>query len=88
MKNIIPEKIRLRKDKTGFKTPEDEWFRSKAFSKYIIEIINSNKFKNRNIIDANYAIGMFGKHLNGKIQVSKEIWKWINLENWFREYID
>ena len=26
--------------------------------------------------------------LDGKIDVSKEIWKWVNLELWFRKYID
>lgn len=28
------------------------------------------------------------KHLSGEIKISKDIWKWINLELWFREYID
>jgi len=35
-----------------------------------------------------YTINELKKHLNGKAEVSKEIWKIINLELWFREFID
>jgi len=40
MKNILPEKIRLRKSKLGFVTPEEMWYK-----KYLVEHIES-KFKN------------------------------------------
>ena len=33
MKNILPEKIRQRKDKVGFETPQDDWFRTDIFKK-------------------------------------------------------
>ena len=41
MKGLLPEKIRLRRDKVGFATPEDVWFAEKAF-KDLIESILSN----------------------------------------------
>ncbi len=88
MLNILPEKIRTRKDKVGFKTPEDEWFREDKFKKFIKDLLISQSFKNRGIIQVDKAMSLYNKHLNLDIQISGEIWKWINLELWFREFID
>jgi hypothetical protein len=30
------------------------------------------------------AINIFEKHLNGKVNASQEIWKWINLDLWLK----
>ena len=34
------------------------------------------------------AKSIYNKHLNNKIDVSSEIWKMINLELWYRQFID
>jgi len=88
MKNILPEEIRLRRDKIGFATPQDEWFRSDLFKSFILEILNSDSFKSRNIVNTEHALTLYEKHLNREIDISKEIWKWIHLELWFRQFID
>ena len=88
MKNILPEKIRLRRDKVGFATPEDSWFRTEGFKKIIYGILNSESFNSRNIIDVKLAKSLYEKHLNKEINISKDIWKWIHLEMWFRMFID
>lgn len=88
MRNILPEKIRLRKDKIGFDTPEGSWFRSDEFRDFTIELLGSDSFRGREIIDVEKAKQLYKQHLDGKINISKEIWKWINLELWFREFID
>jgi asparagine synthase (glutamine-hydrolysing) len=88
MKNILPIKIRNRRDKIGFMTPENEWLKEKKFTDLINNIINSTSFKKRNIIDPNKAKGLYFQFLNKETEISKEIWKWINLELWFRQYID
>ncbi len=87
MKGILPEKIRNRQDKMGFDTPQDEWFRQPVFIKYINEMLNSGEFRDLNIIDHNKAIDIFRKHSDGKQNYAKEIWKWINLDLWFKEFI-
>jgi asparagine synthase (glutamine-hydrolysing) len=87
-KDILPNKIAIRKDKIGFSTPEDDWFRTPEFQKIIFEILNSSSFKNRNIINPTLALEQYKAHLNKKTNISTEIWKWINLELWFRKYID
>ena len=88
MKGIIPEKIRLRRDKIGFDTPQDEWFRKPEWQKIIEEVLFSQSFKDRNIVNPAIARDKYKKHLEGKIDCSAEIWKWIHLELWFREFID
>lgn len=88
MKGILPEQIRLRTDKTGFDTPQDEWFRTEEFQRVILDILTSDSFKNRKIINPRIAKQLYQKHLNKEINISKEIWKWIHLELWFRKFID
>jgi asparagine synthase (glutamine-hydrolysing) len=69
-------------------TPEGEWFKSDGFKILIREIIDSDSFRNRNIIDPDKARRIYENHVSGRSNRSKEIWKWINLELWFREFID
>tara|TARA_B100000131_G_scaffold120951_1_gene117989 strand:+ start:28081 stop:29976 length:1896 start_codon:yes stop_codon:yes gene_type:complete len=88
MYGIVPEKIRMRKDKIGFESPEASWFREKSFNKFISDIINSESFKSRDFINSKSAKSLYDNHLNNKIDVSNEIWKMINLELWFRQFID
>jgi asparagine synthase (glutamine-hydrolysing) len=88
MKGILPEKIRLRIDKMGFSTPEDEWFREKEFQLLINDIINSDSFAGRRIFNVGKVKKMYVKHLSKEINISKEVWKWLHLELWFRKYID
>lgn len=84
----MPTKITNRKDKKGFSNPRDKWFRSEKFEEYIFELINSESFKNRGYFDSAIANKQYKKHIESKIDISKEIWKWINLEIWFRKFID
>jgi asparagine synthase (glutamine-hydrolysing) len=88
LKGILPEAIRTRQDKVGFATPQDEWFRLAEFQQLVEDILNSEQLKNRKIIDVDKAKILYEKHLNGKLNISKDIWKWIHLELWFRTYID
>jgi asparagine synthase (glutamine-hydrolysing) len=88
LRDIIPPKIAQRKDKRGFSNPKDKWFRTKKFQSVIFDIINTESFKNRGYFDSNIATTQYKKHLQGKIDISREIWKWINTEIWFNNYID
>ena len=55
MQGILPDKIRMRKDKIGFETPQNEWFKTRKFQALINDILNSDSFKNRNIVDVQKA---------------------------------
>lgn len=88
MKGIMPEKVRLRVDKKGFSVPQDEWFRTDQFQGLVREILQSESFAKRGYFKSEEAMKLYQRHLNGEINISKDIWKWINLELWFRKYID
>ena len=88
MKGLLPEKIRMRQDKIGFDTPQAEWFRSDSLLRFVREILASDSFLNRRLIDSSRTGKMLSKHIRGEKDASKEIWKWIILELWFREFID
>lgn len=88
MTGTVPEKIRLRMDKVGFSTPQDEWFREEQMVSFIHGIITSSSFRSREIFDADKVLRLYEQHLNRKINISKEIWKWIHLELWYRTFID
>ncbi len=88
MRGTLPEEIRTRRDKIGFSTPQDDWFRSARWQNLMKDVLNSTSFSCRNIIDVNKAEKLYQRHLNGEINIAKEIWKWLHLELWFREFID
>lgn len=88
MKGILPEKIRIRRDKIGFDTPQDRWFRTAEWQEVVFGVLRSDSFRQRNIIDVENALEQYQQHLDGKINISKEIWKWVHIEHWFRVFID
>ncbi len=88
MRGVLPEKIRTRQDKVGFSTPWEKWFRKEAPKAFINEILHSESFKKRGYLDASRCIKGFNDFIAGKNDIAKEIWKWVNLELWSREFID
>jgi asparagine synthase (glutamine-hydrolysing) len=87
LKGILPEKIRLRKDKIGFSTPEQEWFKDVKLLSLLTDIVNSDSFKNRGYFDVKNCKTKLENYKRNK-RGSKDFWKWIHLELWFRQYID
>ena len=88
MKGRIPEPIRIRRDKVGFETPEAEWFRTPLFSAYIRDMLGSQRFKTRGIVDATKAGRIYDDHLERRSDRSRDIWKLIHLEKWFQHFVD
>ena len=88
MHGFMPEPVRKRVDKKGFSVPQDEWFRTEKFQELVMDILQSERFAKRGFVIPEEAIRLYKKHVAGEVNVSKDIWKWINLELWFREFID
>jgi asparagine synthase (glutamine-hydrolysing) len=87
MKGILPEVIRQRNDKMGFSTPEDIWFKT-ILKDPVHEIIGSRSFIERGYVDMKKVKESFNEHCEGKRNISSIIWRWVNLELWFRTFID
>jgi asparagine synthase (glutamine-hydrolysing) len=84
MKGLLPEQIRLRRDKIGFGTPTKEWFsgplRSRLMS-FFSEPLNALK---------HYDIERVRALLNSDRPLSEfessQIWRILNVEVWFKEF--
>ena len=87
MKGILPEKIRMRKDKVGFSTPESDWFKNIKLQAVLENVIESDSFKERGYFNVKQCKKEF-KSFQNNHRYSPEFWKWINLELWFRAFID
>jgi asparagine synthase (glutamine-hydrolysing) len=88
VRDILPEMIKSRKDKIGFGTPVDEFFRRGKIVKFCREIIYSDSFKNRPYWKWDKVEKMFTRHIRQKGNFGREIWKWINLESWQKKYFE
>jgi asparagine synthase (glutamine-hydrolysing) len=81
MKGVLPESIRLRQDKVGFDNPSDEWLKTKAMQSIIYSTLNSDTLKQSGFLNIAECEKRYQMHLKGELSISKEIWKWINLNH-------
>ncbi len=87
MQGILPEEIRKRTDKMGFGTPEDIWFKT-ILKDQVYQIFRSKSFSERGYFNANKVLWAFDNYCKGKINWNPNLWRWVNLELWFRVFID
>lgn len=86
IKNLIPAMILHRKDKIGFDTPVDEFFRDPQIREFCTTIFTSEQFKSRPYWNGRDVERHYNRHLEGKANMGDTLWKWINLEMWMREF--
>jgi asparagine synthase (glutamine-hydrolysing) len=87
MKGVLPEEVRTRRDKMGFATPLEKWFRENLKAK-VHEIIASPEFGRRPYFDQEKALAKFRDFADGREKSHYTIWSWVNLELWLRRFID
>lgn len=82
----IPKNIIYRK-KVGFYIPIGDWFRNEL-KDMVGDHLLSERFRQRGIFDPQQIEKMVTMHFNGVQNFEKEIWMLLNLEVWFRTFID
>lgn len=82
MKGILPEKIRCRKDKMGFITPQDIWL--KEIEDIVKSTFYSEEFNNRPYIDSKGAIELLNKYYEGDYSLTNTVWKLFCSEIWMK----
>lgn len=87
MKGVLPEAVRTRADKMGYVTPEDIWYRE-PLKKEVGDILESKSFAERGYFDIAEIKKAFEEHSSGRANLGSTIWRWVNLELWFRTFID
>ncbi len=83
-KDILPKKVYQRKDKKGFPTPLEHWFR-KELKADLKKIFTSKKFAKDNILDAQKIQRIFSEHLTGRDH-SRILWRALVIHFWLKEY--
>lgn len=87
-KGVLPEKIRLRKSKIGYETPEHDWLRTEEFKKLLNQLFESESFNNRKYFNCPEVKKLYADHLSGKVNEANSLWKIVHLELWLRRFID
>lgn len=80
---IVPEEIRLRKDKLGYAPPEIAWLRGPLRS-WVEDIFASVEFCQREWCDPTIVDSVWSRFLAGEDVLHTSIWRWVSLEMWAR----
>lgn len=83
VKGIVPDEIINRKDKKGFPTPINIWFKGQL-QRFLQDTLLSNVSLERGIFNESY----LRKSINRNEDNSWELWCLLNVELWFRKHID
>lgn len=73
--------------KQMFTVPVGEWFKNKL-SAYLIDTLSDDRFQSRNIFKQELILKMVNQHLSGEKNYTRELRAIVNLEIWFREFMD
>jgi asparagine synthase (glutamine-hydrolysing) len=86
MKGVLPEQI-LTRPKMGFPVPIGAWFRG-AYAGVLDEYVLSSRALDRGIFNAEIVRALVNEHQRGAANHSEKLWSLVNLEMWFRRFID
>ena len=84
MKGTLPDKIRLRRKKIGFTTPEMRWLRKERA--VVQGILRSPSFCSRAYWDGPSIARAFAAACDGDLEESPFFWRVLNAETWLRVF--
>jgi asparagine synthase (glutamine-hydrolysing) len=87
IQGLVPEGIRLRRDKLGFEPPEVGWMRG-PLRTWIDEILHSSRFCQRGWLDPKVVERVWRGFLAGRDKLHSLTWRRISLEIWARVFLD
>ena len=87
MRNVLPAKIVNRRDKCGFPTPLDIWFRRELKDWLYEMLISSPRFRQRGLFDHSKIARLYNEHQNGRDN-SIGLWSLLCTEMWFQVFLD
>ena len=85
--DLLPRLVHRRRNKIGFTTPEDTWFRRIKNDVYLV--FSSVSFGARPYFDQAAVLRAFQGYLSGRAGAdTMAFWRMLNVELWLREFID
>ena len=86
LSGLVPEKI-LKRRKMGFGVPVGRWFRGEL-KDFMRETLLSRSSINRGYFRPDFLKGLVEDHINGKRDLSFQLWALLNLELWHKKFMD
>ena len=86
LKGTLPEKIRLRRWKVGFTTPEMRWIKARRAA--FTSLYQSPTFQARPYWNGDEIVAAFRACCRGAVEESPLFWRAANVELWLREFCD
>ena len=86
LRGVLTEKVRTRRWKVGFTTPETRWLRARRAA--IQGLFRSPQFCARPYWDATALADTFDRFCAGEVEPSQIFWRAINTEIWMRVFFD
>lgn len=84
--DILPDMIRNRRDKTGFGTSDNEFFRNERISAFCKDIIYSKEFMEQPYWNWPGLERSYKKFLSGELNIGIDVMKWISTGLWLKKY--
>ncbi len=82
----LPPRV-LSRAKTGFPVPIDSWFRN-GLRGFVADTLLDGAVERRGVLNAATVRRLVEDHASGRRDYRREIWTLLNLELWYRLYID
>jgi asparagine synthase (glutamine-hydrolysing) len=86
MKTVLPASI-LNRPKMGFPVPLGSWLRE-GWHATASAVLLDDRSRQRGVVDANGVEALLRDHASGRVNATDRIWSLLNLELWFRTFID
>ena len=86
MKGVLPDSI-LSRPKMGFPVPFARWTREQ-WNGAVADVLLDRRTRERGVIDSSAAAALLRDHQAGRTDGWDRIWMLLNLELWFRTFID
>ncbi|MFH1320659.1 MAG: asparagine synthase (glutamine-hydrolyzing) [Bacteroidota bacterium] len=83
VKDILPKEIINRKDKMGFPVPFNEWLAG-PLKEYALDILTGKSARERGIFN----IDQIEKQIQTSSKFGRGLWGALNIETWYRKFID
>lgn len=87
LKGSMSEEVRTA-PKRSILAPQGPWLRREPMKSYIGDLIGSQKFRSRGIFKQEAVQKAFETFCKDGADNSFFVWQWINVEEWFRTFID
>ena len=74
--------------KRSIQAPQGLWLRSEPMAGYVESLISSSSFADRGLFQVDKVKAAWAEFKTGKFDNSFFVWQWINVEEWFRTFVD